>query len=115
MRSKCTSARWTRVYSRVMIIDFQHHFLPLELAARHGFKPGERGNLLEGGVPKLTVHQKLYDIDAQIQDMNVAGIDLAVLSWRVYSVSNGGDSPSGPSRKRSPTDRTAQSLRLGFW
>src|ERR1700694_3528855 len=84
MRSKftsaCTSARWTRVYSRVMIIDFQHHFLPLELAARHGFKPGERGNLLEGGVPKLTVHQKLYDIDAQIQDMDVAGIDLEVLS-----------------------------------
>jgi predicted TIM-barrel fold metal-dependent hydrolase len=63
-----------------MIIDFQHHFLPLELAARHGFKPGERGNLLEGGVPKLTVHQKLYDMDAQLRDMDVAGIDLAVLS-----------------------------------
>src|ERR1700732_2772441 len=80
MRSKCTSARRTRVYSRVMIIDFQHHFLPLELAARHGFKPGESGNLLEGGVPKLTVHQKLYDLDAQSRDMDVSGIDVAVFS-----------------------------------
>jgi hypothetical protein len=71
-----------------MIIDFQHHFLPLELAARHGFKPGERGNLLEGGVPKLTVHQKLYDMDAQLYDMDVAGIDLAVLSCNL-----GWDSP----------------------
>src|SRR5258708_21449315 len=89
MRSKftsaCTSARWTRVYSRVMIIDFQHHFLPLELAARHGFKPGERGNLLEGGVPKLTVHQKLYDIDAQLGDMDVAGGYFPALSSHLRS------------------------------
>jgi len=63
-----------------MIIDFQHHFLPLELAARHGFKPGDSGNLMEGGVPKLTVHQKLYDMEAQILDMDVAGIDMAVLT-----------------------------------
>src|SRR4029077_6849515 len=84
MRSKCTSActsaRRTRVYSRVMIIDFQHHFLPPELAARHGFRPRESGNLREGGVPKLTVHQRLYDMDAQIRDMDVAVIDVAVLS-----------------------------------
>jgi predicted TIM-barrel fold metal-dependent hydrolase len=71
-----------------MVIDFQHHFLPLQLAARHGFKPGERGNLVEGGVPKLTVHQKLYDMQAQIQDMDLAGIDLAVLSCNL-----GWDSP----------------------
>jgi len=63
-----------------MVIDFQHHFLPLELAARHGFKPGDKGNVMEGGIPKLTVHQRLYDMDAQLRDMDAAGIDLAVLT-----------------------------------
>ncbi len=63
-----------------MIIDFQHHFVPLELLTRRGFTPGERRNLIEGGIPKLTVHDKLYDIDGQLRDMDLAGIDLAVLS-----------------------------------
>jgi predicted TIM-barrel fold metal-dependent hydrolase len=63
-----------------MIIDFQHHFMPLELAKRRGFKPGMRGNLMEGGIPKLTVHERLYDMDAQIRDMDQVGIDVAVLS-----------------------------------
>jgi len=63
-----------------MIIDFQHHFLPLELAQRRGFDSSKPGNLMEGGLPKLTVHQRLYDMDAQIQDMDAAGIDLAALS-----------------------------------
>ncbi len=63
-----------------MIVDFQHHFVPAELAARKGFAPGERRNLIEGGIPKFTLHDKLYDIDGQIRDMDVAGIDLAVLT-----------------------------------
>ncbi len=63
-----------------MIVDFQHHFVPLELAVRRGFAPGERRNLVEGGIPKLTLHDKLYDIDIQLKDMDLAGIDLAVLS-----------------------------------
>ncbi len=63
-----------------MIVDFQHHFVPLELAARQGFAPGERRNVIEGGIPKFTLHDKLYDIDSQLRDMDVAGIDLAVLS-----------------------------------
>lgn len=63
-----------------MIIDFQHHFVPGELAARKGLVPGERRNLMEGGIPKFTLHDKLYDIDGQIRDMDHAGIDLAVLT-----------------------------------
>ena len=63
-----------------MIIDFQHHFVPIELATRLGFTPGERRNLVEGGIPKLTLHEKLYDMDGQIRDMDRAGIDLAVLT-----------------------------------
>src|SRR5712691_259960 len=63
-----------------MIIDVQHHFVPPELAARRGFAPGERRNVMEGGIPKFTLHDKLYDIDGQLRDMDLAGIDLAVLS-----------------------------------
>jgi aminocarboxymuconate-semialdehyde decarboxylase len=63
-----------------VIVDFQHHFVPLELVTRRGFTPGERRNLVEGGIPKLTLHEKLYDMDGQIRDMDGAGIDLAVLS-----------------------------------
>ena len=63
-----------------MIVDFQHHFVPAELAARRGFSPGERRNLIEGGIPKFTLHDKLYDMDGQIRDMDLAGIDLAVLT-----------------------------------
>jgi aminocarboxymuconate-semialdehyde decarboxylase len=63
-----------------MIVDFQHHFVPRELIARRGFAPGERRNLVEGGIAKLTLHEKLYDIELQLRDMDLAGIDLAVLS-----------------------------------
>lgn len=63
-----------------MIVDFQHHFVPLELVAREGIAAGERRVLIEGGIPKFTLHDKLYDIDAQLRDMDEAGIDLAVLS-----------------------------------
>ena len=71
-----------------MIIDFQHHFLPLELARRRGFDATKPGNLTEGGIPKLTVHQRLHDMDAQIRDMDACGIDLAALSCNL-----GWDSP----------------------
>ena len=63
-----------------MIVDFQHHFVPPELAARRGLVPGERHVLLEGGVPKFTLHDRLYDIEAQLRDMDVAGVDVAVLT-----------------------------------
>ena len=63
-----------------MIVDVQHHFVPIELAERRGFVRGERRNLIEGGLPKFTLHDTLYDLDAQVRDMDVAGIDVAVLT-----------------------------------
>ncbi len=63
-----------------MVIDFQHHFVPFELAERRGFGAGERRNMMEGGVPTFTLHSTLYDIGAHLRDMDTAGIDLAVLS-----------------------------------
>ena len=63
-----------------MIIDFQHHFMPLQLAERRGFDVSKPGNLMEGGIPKLTVHERLYNMDAQIRDMDSVGIDVGALS-----------------------------------
>jgi predicted TIM-barrel fold metal-dependent hydrolase len=64
-----------------MIVDVQHHFVPLEVAERRGFVRGQgRRNLIEGGLPKFTLHDTLYDLEAQIRDMDAAGIDVAVLT-----------------------------------
>ena len=66
-----------------MVVDFQHHFVPPRLAQRFGVRPGEKVNVVEGGVKKFTFHDKVYDIEAHLQDMETAGIDVAVLSCSV--------------------------------
>ena len=62
------------------IVDFQHHFVPRELADRRGAAHGKRQDLMQGGMQKVTLHGKLYDPDEQIRDMDEAGLDVAVLS-----------------------------------
>ena len=68
-----------------MVIDFEHHYVPIELAQRVGINTETRTIVEEDGVPKANVHSQLFDLDAQIQDMDRAGIDLAVqtciLGW----------------------------------
>jgi len=63
-----------------VIIDFQHHYIPPALAERYGARRGHKLVLMEGGRPKFTLHDRVYDLEQQIQDMAVAGMDLAVLS-----------------------------------
>ena len=64
-----------------MVIDFQHHYIPTELAKKRGLY-SETGNtmLKEGGVPATTMHRRLYDLDLQLEDMDEAGVDISVLS-----------------------------------
>ena len=64
-----------------MVIDFQHHYIPAELAKKRGLY-SETGNtmLKEGGVPATTMHRRLYDLDLQLEDMEEAGVDISVLS-----------------------------------
>jgi predicted TIM-barrel fold metal-dependent hydrolase len=68
-----------------MVIDFEHHYIPLELARRMGINTETRTIVEEDGVAKANVHAQLFDLDAQIQDMDRAGIDVAVqtciLGW----------------------------------
>jgi predicted TIM-barrel fold metal-dependent hydrolase len=64
-----------------MVIDFQHHYIPIELAKRRGlYSETGRTMLQEGGLPATTMHQRLYDLALQLRDMDEAGIDASVLS-----------------------------------
>ena len=62
-----------------MIVDFHHHFTPRELVKED---PGDRLVLAydENGAPSYTTHRLLLDLDAHIDMMDTAGIDVAVLS-----------------------------------
>jgi predicted TIM-barrel fold metal-dependent hydrolase len=62
------------------VVDFQHHFVPRELAERRGGASGKRHDVTEGGMKKVTLHEKLYDPEEQLRDMDEAGLDIAVLS-----------------------------------
>jgi predicted TIM-barrel fold metal-dependent hydrolase len=62
-----------------MIVDFQHHYSPRELF------PEDLGDKKvvqydERGVPKINVHSLLYDLDEHIRMMDMASIDVAVLT-----------------------------------
>ena len=63
-----------------MVIDFQHHYIPAELAKKRGLY-SETGNTMfkESGVPATTMHRRLYDLDFQLEDMDEAGVDISVL------------------------------------
>ena len=68
-----------------MVVDFEHHYIPVELARRMGINTGTRTIVEEDGVPKANVHGQLFDLGAQIRDLERAGIDVAVqtciLGW----------------------------------
>ena len=64
-----------------MVIDFQHHYIPVHLAKKRGLYSETGMTMLEeGGLRATTMHQRLYDLDLQLDDMAQAGVDLSVLS-----------------------------------
>jgi predicted TIM-barrel fold metal-dependent hydrolase len=64
-----------------MVIDFQHHYIPVEIAKRRGlYSETGRTLLQEGGLPATTMHRRLYDLDLQLEEMDQAGVDVSVLS-----------------------------------
>ena len=64
-----------------MVVDFQHHYIPMELAKKRGLYSATGRTLLqEGGLPATTMHQRLYDLELQLKDMDEAGVDVSVLS-----------------------------------
>jgi aminocarboxymuconate-semialdehyde decarboxylase len=63
-----------------MVVDFEHHYIPVELARRLGINTETRTVVKEGGFHKANVHTQLFNLEAQIRDMDRAGIDVAVLT-----------------------------------
>jgi aminocarboxymuconate-semialdehyde decarboxylase len=63
-----------------MIIDFQHHYTPIELAEGAGESEMLGAHLDENGNPAYLMNPLLSDLDAHITMMDKAGIDAAVLS-----------------------------------
>jgi predicted TIM-barrel fold metal-dependent hydrolase len=63
-----------------MIVDFQHHYVPIDLAKKKGLYSEKVVFASDGTVPSLTMHSKLYDPEAQLKDMDEAGVDVSVLS-----------------------------------
>ena len=63
-----------------MIVDFQHHYVPRELAIRQGVDDSTQVEVFDGSAKKVTLHEKLFDAGAQVRDMDEAGVDVAVLS-----------------------------------
>jgi predicted TIM-barrel fold metal-dependent hydrolase len=62
-----------------MIVDFQHHFIPRELAKEPaGTKTGVHFD--KDGVPSMTPNSVLYDLDQHVAMMDAAGIDAAFLT-----------------------------------
>jgi len=63
-----------------MVVDFQHHYVPVELAKKRGLYSDKTTYLQEGGRRATTMHVRLYDLDLQLKDMREGGIDVSVLS-----------------------------------
>jgi predicted TIM-barrel fold metal-dependent hydrolase len=60
-----------------MVIDFEHHYIPAELGRRLGMDPARKEAVRSHGA---SVHSQLFDMAAQLRDMDRAGIDIAVQS-----------------------------------
>lgn len=60
-----------------MVIDFEHHYIPVELGRRMGMDPARKEGVR---TRDAFVHSQLFDMEAQIRDMDRAGIDVAVQS-----------------------------------
>jgi predicted TIM-barrel fold metal-dependent hydrolase len=60
-----------------MVIDFEHHYIPVELGRRLGMDT-ERKDAVRTG--DASIHSQLFDLAAQMRDMDRAGIDIAVQS-----------------------------------
>jgi predicted TIM-barrel fold metal-dependent hydrolase len=60
-----------------MVIDFEHHYIPAELGRRLGMDPAKKDAIR---TRDATVHSQLFDMEAQLRDMDRVGIDVAVQS-----------------------------------
>ncbi len=96
-----------------MIIDFHIHYTPEEFL-KDKFPPGG-GNRVDyaQGLPMYIHHPALYRLEGHLEAMDVAGVDVAVLSsgaWLESKVSEGG---TASARVREQLDRARAALAGG--
>ena len=60
-----------------MVIDFEHHYIPTELGRKMGLDPTRKEAVR---TRDATVHSQLFNLEAQLRDMDRVGIDVAVQS-----------------------------------
>jgi len=60
-----------------MVVDFEHHYIPAELGRKLGMDSTRKEAVK---TRDATVHSQLFDLDAQLRDMDRVGIDIAVQS-----------------------------------
>jgi predicted TIM-barrel fold metal-dependent hydrolase len=60
-----------------MVVDFEHHYIPAELGRKMGLDPTRKESVR---TRDATVHSQLFDLEAQLRDMDRVGIDVAVQS-----------------------------------
>ena len=53
-----------------MVIDFEHHYIPMELARRLGMKTDSKVPVRQGDA---SVHAQLFDMQAQLEEMDPRG------------------------------------------
>ena len=64
-----------------MIIDFEHHVMPYEAWKKKGGKEQQAVRLFSAdGAPMLSLYSAIHDIELHLKTMDIAGIDMAVLS-----------------------------------
>jgi predicted TIM-barrel fold metal-dependent hydrolase len=66
-----------------VIVDWQHHYVPRAAAEAMGYRPGGQTQMMRNGLSGTTLHDRLYDLDWQLREMDEAGIDLAVLTCQL--------------------------------
>ncbi len=67
----------------MVIVDWQHHYVPLAAATARGYRPGSNAQVLRDGISRTTLHDRLYDLEWHLREMDEAGIDLAVLTCQL--------------------------------
>jgi len=60
-----------------MVIDFEHHYIPVELGERLGMRTHDKVAVRQGDA---SIHSQLFDLRAQIADMDRSGITVSVLT-----------------------------------
>lgn len=63
-----------------LVVDFQHHFMPERILRKHLGSGQTTACEYKEGIPTYTYHGLLANLDQHLADMDLAGIDVAVLT-----------------------------------